>query len=192
MESIWFIILLQGLIFGFFSSFIAREKGRHSGGWFFLGFFFSFIALLTLVAIPKQEIGSIRAENKTSPTIAICPFCREEVNPEAVICKHCRSDLKVKKPIIIDKSSLAENVPTGQKIQVESFEIKCPNCQEVERIPSDQKTNSDAYKKFSTDFNRLFNPRLRCKKCDTNFPYDPFGNGIFTGKYRRQLTSRSS
>ncbi|CAM3639053.1 hypothetical protein [Polaromonas hydrogenivorans] len=50
-----FAVFLQGLIFGFFSSYIAGEKNRDKFGWFMLGLFFSILAVLALIAIPKIE-----------------------------------------------------------------------------------------------------------------------------------------
>ena len=55
METFILIIVIQAFIFGAFSGFIAKEKNRDQAGWFFLGFFFSFIALLALIAVPKLE-----------------------------------------------------------------------------------------------------------------------------------------
>lgn len=50
-------LLAQALAFGFFCAYIAREKGRGQGNWFLLGFLFSFLAVLALVAIPRREVG---------------------------------------------------------------------------------------------------------------------------------------
>jgi hypothetical protein len=50
--AIWFI---QGLVFAFFCGYIAEEKGRSSGTWFLLGFFFSIVAVLALVAVPRID-----------------------------------------------------------------------------------------------------------------------------------------
>lgn len=66
METIVVVILLQGIVFGAFSSFIAKEKNRDSAVWFILGFFFSLIALLALVAVPKLEKSSQNL-NKNKP-----------------------------------------------------------------------------------------------------------------------------
>jgi len=55
METIVIVIIVQAFIFGAFSNFIAKEKNRDQAGWFFLGFFFSFIAMLALIAVPKLE-----------------------------------------------------------------------------------------------------------------------------------------
>jgi formylglycine-generating enzyme required for sulfatase activity len=63
MEGVFLaIVLIQALIFGFFSAYIAKEKGRSYSKWFALGFFFSILAILALTAIPKLD----RANNFAS------------------------------------------------------------------------------------------------------------------------------
>ncbi|MBA4312191.1 MAG: hypothetical protein C0417_06135 [Chlorobiaceae bacterium] len=59
------IFLIQAIIFGSFCAFIAREKNRYSIGWFFLGFLFSLIALLALIAVPTApKLDDPRQSNK--------------------------------------------------------------------------------------------------------------------------------
>jgi hypothetical protein len=71
-ESLWLIFFLQAIVFGGFSSFIANEKNRDPLSWFFLGFVFSLIAVLALIAVPKLEdnskVGSKDIETKMSST----------------------------------------------------------------------------------------------------------------------------
>lgn len=55
LEFIVVLILAQGAIFGLFCSFIAAQKNRNSFGWFIIGFFFSFLAVLALIAIPRKR-----------------------------------------------------------------------------------------------------------------------------------------
>lgn len=55
METFWIILLVQAFVFGSFCAFIAKEKDRDSAGWFWLGFLFSLIAVLALIAVPKLE-----------------------------------------------------------------------------------------------------------------------------------------
>lgn len=55
MEAVLFILLIQGLVFGFFCSYIAREKNRDGASWFLLGFCFSILAVFALIAIPKAD-----------------------------------------------------------------------------------------------------------------------------------------
>ena len=60
MEFILIIVLLcQALIFGYFCSYIAKEKGRSGSDWFWLGFFFSFVAVLALIAVPNLRVASV-------------------------------------------------------------------------------------------------------------------------------------
>jgi len=49
------VLIIQGLVFGFFCSYIAREKNRDGTSWFWLGFFFSILAVFALIAVPKIE-----------------------------------------------------------------------------------------------------------------------------------------
>ncbi len=47
--------LILGATTGCFCAWLARERGRNPGGWFVLGFFFSFVALLTLIGAPDRH-----------------------------------------------------------------------------------------------------------------------------------------
>jgi hypothetical protein len=51
-------LLVQGVIFGGFCSFIAGQKNRDAAGWFVLGLLFSLVALLALVAVPPVDKAS--------------------------------------------------------------------------------------------------------------------------------------
>lgn len=55
MEFIFVMFFLQGIVFGFFCSYIAGEKNRGRGEWFVLGFLFSILAVFALIAVPKLE-----------------------------------------------------------------------------------------------------------------------------------------
>jgi hypothetical protein len=49
------LLVIQAITFGFFCSYIAKEKGRDPGNWFLLGLCFSILAVLALIAVPKVE-----------------------------------------------------------------------------------------------------------------------------------------
>jgi hypothetical protein len=76
MESFWLIFSLQAIVFGGFCSFVANEKKRDSFSWFFLGFLFSLIALLALIAVPKrEEIKNVGGKNiESSTTMSSSPM----------------------------------------------------------------------------------------------------------------------
>ena len=48
-----FLMLLQGVAIGWLCSYVAGQKNRGTTSWFFLGFFFSILALIALAAIPS-------------------------------------------------------------------------------------------------------------------------------------------
>jgi hypothetical protein len=47
--------LIWGCIFGFFSSYVAKEKGRNYIAWTILGFFFGAFALLIVLCLPDKN-----------------------------------------------------------------------------------------------------------------------------------------
>ncbi len=52
---VFLFLLLQALVFGFFTGWIADQKGRSNFNWFCLGFYFSFFALIAVAAAPRVE-----------------------------------------------------------------------------------------------------------------------------------------
>ena len=47
--------LIWGVIFGFFSGYVANEKGRNCIAWSTLGFFFGAFALLVVLCLPDKN-----------------------------------------------------------------------------------------------------------------------------------------
>ena len=47
------LFLLNAIIFGSFSAFLAGQKNRDKVAWFVLGFLFSLLAVIVLVGLPK-------------------------------------------------------------------------------------------------------------------------------------------
>ena len=51
----YFAGLLVSLIFGAICNRVAAGKGRHTIAWFLLGFFFTCIALIVLLILPRRQ-----------------------------------------------------------------------------------------------------------------------------------------
>jgi hypothetical protein len=66
MEFLLIGVFIQAIVFGIFSGYIGSQKGRSGFTWFFLGLFFSLLAILALIALPKagQESTNSNDENK--------------------------------------------------------------------------------------------------------------------------------
>ena len=112
------VILIQAIICGGFCAFVASHKGRSAGVWFALGFLFSFIALLALMAVPaiiREELRSPShspASRKSAYNVApsdlgnvSCPFCAELIRPTAKICRFCQRDLALATPATVIPST---------------------------------------------------------------------------------------
>jgi hypothetical protein len=108
MGMFWTVLIIQGIIFGGFCSFIASQKNRNSSNWFYLGFLFSILAVLALIAIPKENIAD------EPDAIRLCPYCAEQVKAQATFCRFCQKDL----PVLIHDSPDAAN----SSLLYESFE----------------------------------------------------------------------
>jgi uncharacterized paraquat-inducible protein A len=90
MDALVVIILFQAVIVGSFTAFIAKEKKRDALAWFVLGFFFSLIALLALIAVPTKKVSeTILRRNTISQTKWQCKECGETNVDEDVKCYFC-------------------------------------------------------------------------------------------------------
>jgi ABC-type microcin C transport system permease subunit YejE len=52
------LFVIQGVVFGSFCGWLALNKDRSVGAWFFLGFLFSLVALIAIAAAPKSLLDS--------------------------------------------------------------------------------------------------------------------------------------
>ena len=103
------LFLAYAVIFGVFCAYLASEKGRSGGSWFFLGVVFGILALLVLIGLPSEKRSSnepVRASAQSTATsstrsgrgrkdsnVRLCPHCVQEVHELATACPHCQRDL---------------------------------------------------------------------------------------------------
>lgn len=127
---VFIIFVLQACIFGGFCSYIAGQKGRGRGNWFILGFCFSFLAVLALIAIPRLNQYMTRnppipdsgpglaapiATTVVNPAERQCPFCAETVKAAAKICRFCQRDLP---PLEVAQADEAFSGLNGERLGV--------------------------------------------------------------------------
>ena len=65
MKTLILLLVLQGVVFGGFCAWLAKQKNRDVGGWFFLGLLFSLVALIAIaVATPLKPRTDFREEDQ--------------------------------------------------------------------------------------------------------------------------------
>ena len=75
MESIFGLLVLIGIVVGFFSSKLASEKGYDTTLWFLGGLFFNIIALIAIAGLPVKDV---KHEKLTSAQKRIDKAIREK------------------------------------------------------------------------------------------------------------------
>lgn len=99
-------LLLWGIVWAVACGIIAANRGRSGIGWAVLGFCFSFVAVIVLVAIPRLETENEKwdrekaererlvhteapATRAEAADTKLCPMCAETVKAAAKICHYC-------------------------------------------------------------------------------------------------------
>ena len=119
MELIWLVLVANGLIFGFFCSYLAGQKGKESTTWFWLGFVFNILALLVLVGLPSK-LATTTVTPPTNDTRA-CPHCAERIKLEAKICRFCQREVATD-PIFSKANELRQKEETARLAMLQQFE----------------------------------------------------------------------
>ena len=65
----------------------AQRKGRSAVGWLLFSVILSPLLGLIFVAVLPELIDDAEADRVP------CPFCAEDIRPEAIKCPHCRTEL---------------------------------------------------------------------------------------------------
>jgi uncharacterized membrane protein YeaQ/YmgE (transglycosylase-associated protein family) len=99
-STIFFILILAGLVCGFIGHYIGKPKERAAEG-FWLGFLLGPIGIIAEAILPDRRStsgASLAARRATWNKHRKCPFCAELVLQEAVICRFCQRDLPLTTP----------------------------------------------------------------------------------------------
>jgi hypothetical protein len=85
-----FFYLLPAFVCGFFTSWLAQQKGYSGGAWLLLGWLFSILALLTMVGAPTNPMkASSSPYPNDKPREWECPKCQTVNVPDSFVCSNC-------------------------------------------------------------------------------------------------------
>ena len=64
MESVFGMLIIIGVVTGFFSNKLANEKGYNPALWFLGGLFFNIIALIAIAGLPKKDLDELKLKRE--------------------------------------------------------------------------------------------------------------------------------
>lgn len=87
---------------GIAAAVVASSKNRSGTAWFFLGILLGPLALLMVGFMPSPQ------EAHSELGLKKCPYCAEEIQPEAIVCRFCSKDQPPSSPAAPEKTSAAQ------------------------------------------------------------------------------------
>ena len=175
MEFLLLMFLAYGVIIGAFCAYLAGEKGRSGGSWFFLGLVFGILALLVLIGLPSEQRSSTgnrrpSAESTATPRTGgrregsdgrLCPHCIQEVHELAAVCPHCQRDLPKLERCSYGPCGKIIN-PTDVRCEDDEGNLYCGN---LDRRRGNRDRRRDDLDRGRNDLDRRRNIRVQCPKC---------------------------
>jgi hypothetical protein len=92
-------VLVLFLFLGLIPAFIARNKGRSFGAWWFYGFSLFLVALLHALLLRPDHAG-IEGRQRAEG-LKKCHFCTEMIKMDAIVCRYCGKDLHTRESSVI-------------------------------------------------------------------------------------------
>lgn len=115
------VIIPMSVLGGFLLALIAKKiadaayrKGKSWLSFFWLSLFVPIIMAIVVVILPKLDSinRGLTPAKVTHGPLGKCPFCKEEVKPDALICKHCGSNIDQKVEEAVTSNADADNSAT--------------------------------------------------------------------------------
>lgn len=100
-----FLLSLAAVLGAFIVTWVVGARKGYPWAGFFLGLFLSWIGLIILLLLPPKA-GVARSQTLRTGVKAVCPFCKELVQPDALVCPHCRRDVGPQGPVFSASSSM--------------------------------------------------------------------------------------
>ena len=116
-----FVLLFQACLFGLITMTIAKNKGRDSISWFFIGLLLGPFGLIWALVVRD---GALKK----------CPYCSELIKSDALICKHCGRDqpkveIAPEPEYTLANAAWDGNYATVEKMLVAGADVNQPNAQ---------------------------------------------------------------
>lgn len=91
MDILWWILIVDTVVFGGLTAWLATTKSRSGFVWFVLGSLLGPLALLAVGLAPASLQGELPPRSSgVADLTKQCPDCGEDVRVEARICRFCR------------------------------------------------------------------------------------------------------
>ena len=85
------VVIVLWIVSGIAAAYVATQKNKELGVWFFLGLLLGPIALLMVGLSPSADASA--PQQQGIPTRK-CPYCAEVIKGEAILCRFCGKDVE--------------------------------------------------------------------------------------------------